>query len=363
MIIKIRPKKIVTVLILIPLFIIACFSYNIADYGQYFVAYERVNNNNFTGYQMEIGYIFLERMGALLHLDFVTFRAIYIAIALILLINSVKAYTNENPLAVLTLYFIYPFFLDIVQIRHLMAISIVIFCLRFLEQWSFKNMLFYIIGIFIATTQHSIAILYLLLLLVYIDLEITKFFKYVVIAIGIEVFVASRLYSEGIINRLYLLICERLLKIRNAGAFMLARTDAVNKYYILMTAILAFLLWILWDRSHNSYKQINIETNGKFDFLYRISLLSLCFIPLININDHLARANRGLMIIIYIVFTIYARKKQTTSVRKWVYKAFPLAVSVICFYMFLSSRSQQHYETVTQPLFQNNYFIEWLFKQ
>ena len=58
--IKIGKTKILYLLIIISMLVIACFSYDMADYQQYMISYGRIANNISTGYRMEFGYIFKE---------------------------------------------------------------------------------------------------------------------------------------------------------------------------------------------------------------------------------------------------------------------------------------------------------------
>ncbi len=363
MIIKIKKGTILTVLLCVPLFIIACFSYDMSDYSQYTVSYNRIANGITTGYQMETGYIFAEKLASLLRMDFRVFRGIYIALALALLIISVWEYAKETTLFALLLYAIYPFLLDVVQMRHLMAVAITIYCIRFLKERSRGNILRYCIGMLLAVSQHTIAFFYFFFLLAYIKNDIRKFYRAILVVIAIEIVAMLGLNSGGVITRFYEFLFSGLLTIRGAGAFSLAKTVAVTKYYILMFGILFFLFLILQDKSNTSFEKINLSTEGMYDLLFRISLISLTFIPFTNINDHLARANRGLFVIIYIVFIEYAKRKRATSFKRMLYRLFPLGLTTLCFFMFLSPRSEAHWETVTMPTLTNNYFIESLFEK
>lgn len=357
---KIRIKKgtCSCVLLCMLLYILACFSYGMSDYSQYITSYNRILNGITTGYQMEFGYILAEQIGKVLHLSFPVFRGIYIALALTLLLTSIREYAKESRTIVIILYAIYPFLLDVVQMRHLMAVAITIYCIRYLKIFNKGNVIHYCIGMLLAVSQHTIAVFYFAFIIIYKKIDIKKFYKSILLILSIEIIAMFSLTAGGVITRIYDFLFSRLLAIRGAGAFSLVRTDAPLKYYVMMAGILLFLSLIIFDHSNTNIDNINKETDRLYDVLLKVSLISLTFIPFVNINDHLARANRGLFVIIYIVFVKYAERKLSVSLRRFLYKLLPLGLAVLCFFMFLSPRSASHWETVTIPILSNNYFIE-----
>lgn len=356
--VRIRKKSVRFILMFIPILIIACFSYGMSDYNQYLISYDRIKNGNMSGYQMEFGYIFIEKAGSLLKLDFVAFRAIYLGVAMILFMLSVYRYTNKEYVSVVLSYFIYPFLLDVVQIRHFMATAIIIYSLKFLQTRSKKNLIFYCIGVVIAASQHLFALMFLFLLITYLDIDIIKFFKIVIMILILETILIFGIARNGFISDLYSKVVGVLFNVRAGGYLFVESNVSIYKFYLLLIVLLLFWTYMLFD---GLFTELNESTDGKFEWMYRISLIAFCYIPFTYINNQFLRLFRSLIVIIYITLFTYSKRYKPLTLKNLAYKIIPIVVAVLCFVMFLSPRSLNHWENVTIPIFTNNYFIEMIF--
>ena len=104
------------------------------------------------------------------------------------------------------------------------------------------------------------------------------------------------------------------------------------------------------------------EQYRRFIWMLKISLASLCLIPLIQISDHFLRVFRALLIIISLTLFNFSKTYRLRSVGRVLYSAVPWVLISLYAFMFLSPRSEHYFIDVTVPILKNNYFVEWLVK-
>lgn len=149
---------------------VATFCYGIADEEVYLSRYTKPNM--WIG-ATEFGFNGLINICHKFNLDFIGFKGVIYAICLFCIGTTIYKIA-EYPNIVLMLYFICPFPLNVAQMRNYIATSIIIYFFRYiiLESnskviiWKLDlNDLKYIVGIIIATTMHTSALLWLIFLL------------------------------------------------------------------------------------------------------------------------------------------------------------------------------------------------------
>lgn len=144
-------------ILVITLIVIACNTLDIPDIEGYKMFYSGMN----TG--IEPGYVFLENLGIRFGLSFETFRSIFIVGSyLVLWIAVDRLKLNKN--IVFALYSVYPFTYDVIQLRNLLALSLVVLGISFLYTKDKGNKVKYVICIALATLFHSLMLIYLVLL-------------------------------------------------------------------------------------------------------------------------------------------------------------------------------------------------------
>lgn len=147
-----KKSKIVLSLLITISFIMAWLSNDQYDYVNYEFAYN--NPQSFEAQRFEYGYRFLMEIGRLVNLDYSQFRAVYSAVALLIMVCALRYYTkNINfPLAVgmvIPLIYLYP-----IQ-RFLMATAIILFFSRYLVEESRIGIVKYLAGVALAGSLHS----------------------------------------------------------------------------------------------------------------------------------------------------------------------------------------------------------------
>lgn len=166
-----KRSKIGFYILLIWMWILFSFNTNSADFEMYKGYYElgRVYSSYYDG--IEILYKISNDLGNLLNLNFIQFKMIYSGIALILLNIAIKRLTTNFSFA-LGCYFIFPYLIDIVQIRHFMASIIILLAITVLKDRDKKSYIKYYILNMIAIGFHNISIVFLIIpLLNYISVK------------------------------------------------------------------------------------------------------------------------------------------------------------------------------------------------
>ena len=153
-------------------FLLVMFGLNYANPD--YMAYENIYKMSGGGYEplFALACTFFSS----LHLSFQGMLFCWSAIGLALIASTVLLY-SPYPSFVFALYLIYPFCMDIVQIRSFMAGAIIIYSLRFIiryhkdDRHEKKEILFFALAVLIATGIHYSAVLYGILLLLFCDIE------------------------------------------------------------------------------------------------------------------------------------------------------------------------------------------------
>lgn len=137
------------------------FATNIPDYIGYLLCYESASVQNTSQYYLdafEPGYRMLNYLFSNLGLNFDQFRMIIFILCYILIMSTIKKYIAKQNI-VFSLYLIFPFCMDCIQIRNFIGSAIIIFSLRYLFTKN-KEVKKFLIGCFIATLFQSTMIVY-----------------------------------------------------------------------------------------------------------------------------------------------------------------------------------------------------------
>ena len=283
------------------LIIIVSNTTNIPDYLTYKHIYESSSQN------FELGYQVLQTIAHSAGLNFETFRVC------VLLLSFVLMYFGLKKLQVginvpFSLYAIYPFTMDVIQYRNMLAISIIIFSLHYLLKPGKKNTVKYIIGVLVAFSIHVLSIVYLLLLIANYKSEkktrrqliIVLFAASIIFSIvmkmftGVKILVTSYLfffnsdkatvYSRGIINWGFLY-------------FWLMHLGFVASAYFLKDSVSEDLCG-------------NLDDNNLLPkhFIW-YDLVIACTLPLCLININFYRIYRNLLLFNYVQSEFYLRGK------------------------------------------------------
>lgn len=311
-------------------YLIAITNYQNADYEAYYVMYKLCKKSQFW---IEKGYWLIENIFYDFEIDFFWFRAIYLTIAYLLILKTILHFSS-SPQLVSILYFLFPFLLDIVQLRNFMASAIVMYSLHFLERKDRKGTLYFLICIILASTQHKTAMCY-------------------VILIGVKYWNCQRIKKISIYGTL------------GISTFILVLYMIFPQITILLSDI--FEKRFVWEK-YNMTKGIVWTLAGvvlelyiiyaipkhKNDILYKVSMLSCIFLPLILLKFDMYRIYRNLVLTNYLIL---CSKTKCTKVS--LNNIVAITYSLFLFTVQLSSKNIGNYETVTYSILTYNYFFDF----
>lgn len=155
-------SKIVTYIIAFYMWSLIAFNIGTSDYyafeEMFYYAFEARYANH------EPGFLFLCQVMNRSGFTFLQFRMVIAGIIVFLFLEGMRPFTRHLNYA-LALFLIFPFGGTVSGLRHSMAVSIIVFFIRYIFIEKKSEVLKYILGVMLATLFHYSAIIYLLFLL------------------------------------------------------------------------------------------------------------------------------------------------------------------------------------------------------
>lgn len=323
------------------MWILISFAKDVADYASYSSNYYAIGKGLRLD-RFEILFTTLIVISNKLGFTYNHFIIILSTIELIIIFSFVIRYSNR-PCMVLTLYFIFPFFYDIVQIRNALSYAIILFGIRYLENYSTTNLFKYLFTVLIASMIHSSAIFYLSYILVYHN-SLKKIIRFVLIIFIIELMMIF--FMPGLIFR--------ILSVLSVDLSYLSNNIDISK--MIQYSIVSLVLILITS------KIIHHDYNNKIDVLIKVSPFILITTPFMIYNQVFYRFFRNSLLIFYIIFL--DKKKANTNhlkikMKKTEFLTFA-TVLIISLYFYNSqlSSSAPGYELLTKAIFENNDVIK-----
>ncbi len=352
-----KESKAVFAIVFIWLWILMAFSSGNAD--------EITNQTryyNLTSYSgmTEIGYKTLMGFFAGRGVPFEVYKCIISFVELLLIGSSVWKLTKNKNL-VLALYFLFPFCMDVVQMRNTMGLSIVIFVLRFLVddnnlnrngvKRKVSNDMLYLIGIIIASCFHFANIIYLILLLA----KRMKLRTLVFSLLGIS------MVGLVLINPVMLVSIGEKIGLGTKVKAILASTDLSNNalFHITLNRVVIYFIMFLMTYYFivkRSKRNDKLKGNGLItkDLALKVNIAILIIIPLMQYSVDFYRCQIGLSIFNYAFFSGYILPEKLFKIKvsnvlliSWLYVG-----AIINLYLLVLGNNNIH--TVFWPLFNNN---------
>lgn len=271
----------------------------------YFIAIKTVNLPDIKNYnylylgdlsKSEIGFKFFISLSHLLNLSFFQFRAVIIAISYIFIWMSLQK-MELNKSLVLAMYSLFCYNLDVIQIRNLLALSIILYSITFIVLPTKNSILKYIIGISLASLFHVVSILYFLLLLTHSNFIKRKFFKqfillFFVVSILISLFLKIFSSSDMILINLF-----RMVDIEKADFYL---SEEINNGFLVYWFMhIFFLISSLYIRKSYYYLKEKNHVSILLDKIFWINMVISVFLPLCILNLNFYRIFRNLLLLNY----------------------------------------------------------------
>ena len=352
------PKsKRITVLIFVYLLFIGVFA---PDKDGYKLLYLNPKD-----YSCEYGFKFLISICKAIHLSYYVFKTIYVSAILVLLIKGIQFFTEKANI-VLALYIIYPFWIDMIELRSALGMSLVLFGLRYLFKGNnkVKSLGLYSLFVILAASLHQSMYVYLVLILIlYLDNKKCL----IATAVGFGVFYALN-------SPILLPVIDFISRFVSVSAM---KTYILTQYHIYSSLHLVFWIMlrivpvvffrILVKQKRTEYVlEINKNeyTLDNFEFFYKASMLLIMFLPFEFRKIEFERIYRLVFIYIYIGissrYTISCNslckiKKRTLLITL----IFIIYMGCAMYYFFISNTSESvpYFYSVFRPVFENNVLL------
>ena len=282
-------------------------SYNMADYENYCGFYASSINFDFDffdyggalwfGYSRDSGYTLINYYANYSGFNYIEFKTILSLLCMLALSYWVYRLSN-NCICFLILYLIYPFFMDVIQIRNYIVEIILFYALYDLSQN--KNTIKYVLFVLIAASFHSLALVYL-----------PFAFFYALSGNFIVVKLKKMLLLLGAMMPIYAPYIEEnmeligLLLSNDSGIQHYERYTTVSMGYGYLYAYLFILIVIIYLRK---YKNIFMHNNF-FHVVYDMYFYLLMLSPLYAVNGNMTRIPRNLMLPLFVIMSMTEWRK------------------------------------------------------
>jgi len=331
-------SRVIKLLLLIMMWILFWGNFQSADYSNYLMRYNYIMQTGNIITSNQIGFWLLMKIATIFGLEYNQFLMLLSILALLLIVSTVEKFTTK-PQLVYILYFIYPFLLDIVQVRHFLAMAIVVFSLRYLSNDGIQNSIKFIIGILIAYSIHYISIIFIPLILLK-NIKIKKLYLIIFIFLIIGIPLAY--------TNLYQIIASYFVPLKIVELYF---SDRVKIGFLLQF----FIQTVIFVMVHLSkrFLEKNESTNQFINTIYKTNLYLFLLFPLYIINGTFERAYRMIFIPNCIIFSIaFTKTKKNTKVL-FLMVLLVFVFILFIYYIYIPSRC-----TVFFPVFENNLLIK-----
>lgn len=349
-----RNNKYLYVVQIVFLWLVAANNTWNADYTNYINGYRFMFN--YHGLISEPIYWLLARISYFAGLDFQGFRYLFFGIAYIVLGIGIWKLA-EFPNIIMGLYFLYPFSVDVIQMRGLMANAFAIIMVweirEFVNKGKRRGLSLSILFIVLAAGFHYSAIAFAIVYLAILSKQtfrkhFPKFVGLGIIAIAIMVIFSSRINGKLI----ELGILEKAISYQSYDY-------KIGGYLISVFALRCIFILICWlaiysPKKENAVNGCEMLLSNQFLFRCTILLSLYAFLELF-VSMEIERISRVALILGYILLTdtaVISRKNNY-----WAIKVLMMMFVVVYFYIMYFrhfSASTNWFNYAFTPIFENN---------
>lgn len=306
-----------------------------------------------------------------LKLDINQYRLILAIIGLGIMYKTVNKYI-KNPMIYYLLYFLYPFMMDVVQVRNFLVMCILLCSFGYLLEKNRKNIIKYIILILIASSIQKTALVYLPLIFIH-KIEDKKIMRKIIIVL------ASVSLIIGMNGRLVSIIGSMLLNtvsdnLEGSAGFLTRNTQ--YGWIILWGEQIVNVCLVYWCKkiflgSQKLYCQYKNRLKISYDYgvqffniLYWCNIYLFCFCPLYVLNINFYRIMRNVMVINILGFClIWEISKVLKRQYRFLYRFVVFGYAVFMFYVnFFYNGGGEYIDSILKPMFKENWIMQMLLK-
>lgn len=291
---------------------------------------------------VEIGFTFLMNVSNRLGFTYAQFWGIVATFILFVISWFIERYAI-NKIYVVLLFLLYPYIVDITVIRNFIAMAIVLWAIHFLikEEIGKRDIVKYIVSVFVASLFHRIALVYLLLIMIKFEYSKLKYYINILILIeSVFIFVFTDIFK----------VLERFIP--KLSVYLESGLQG-TKFYTKIFLFLYLVLMIAFEKyvflhptkfKNNEHAIFNKQA-------LKILRVTDLFIPICVFEMDFYRIPRNMLLIFYIVMC-----NHTVSGRSGAFKIKLIGVILIGFVITLSYvlLFMNSYNSIVKVIFQNN---------
>ena len=265
----------------------------------------------FLGMARDPGYALLNYIGNIVGLDYSMFRLITSCFYLLLLYQFIIKY-KVNTSLVLVLYLIYPFLMDIIQVRNFFIESLLICAMYlYIKNPGVRGKWEYVIFLLIAGMFHSFAFLYIPFILFdrWMSYRYLKYICYMFIALGLFM----PIYADYIMGKwpmfLTLFLSYDLSGLDHYAGYLGTGTliKYIDSYGLL---VLMTVMVYVFNRIHIIRENTDAFHERMRRVLFRFFLYMMCFLPFVPVFTELGkRGARNLLIFFFVLIADTIRNR------------------------------------------------------
>ncbi|HFI0306650.1 TPA: EpsG family protein [Streptococcus suis] len=317
-------SKLVTFSMSVFLILLGAFNTINPDFINYRNFYILSGLGSYTGAIREPGFSLLSRLVWFFGLDYTGFLVIVFLICISFTVLGTAYYTDRINL-VLSFCMFYPLLINFVQFRFFLGNVIVFFALRFITKEKLEPIKF-IICIIIATSFHTISVIYLTLLFLLIKDSFKRNFLLVT-----ALFVFGILYSTSLISN-FVNSGDKLAYYISGNAISLTR--------VIRTGLFAISNFVMLGILRTSYR---FKEDSKYVYsIEAAAILSFVFYFLVLINNEFERVLRLGYIFLFILVVNYLWDRRN----RLDYRLFLLVISSVSFVTYIYTQYYFRYAGV-----------------
>lgn len=348
-------------LIMMPVFIIGLsilvgLTYDVPDYGAYeryfslaqYISFENFDEATSQYYKVnnDIGYMFLNSLGYDVGLTYSEFR--FVSTLLCMLVIAIVVYKLTHNIAlVLIMYLIYPFTMDVCQVRNFIAEAVLLVATYFFASAGKKRYVIFAAFILLATSIHKAFVLYLPFIFFFYARSQKKL--YFIYKICFLIGLAMPLYESFIIGRYeeILLLMQSTTDEMNSSAQGYLSGETRYGFLVAYAKVMIMLL-IIRHIKNNSDKILSDLKRRYVEITYSLLEYMCIIMPVIGITATMWRYPRNLLIPLAICCAIYLENKTR-------YRIGLTTLFCLCFWVIAALESGGDFSLLWNIL-QNNYF-------
>lgn len=358
---RIRPN-IIPVIIAVILAIVMGGATEIPDYETYLLAYAHGGTTAGTEFIFDF-FVKICKACGMSYAEFRIATAILGLFVLYISIYRVEKILSINGTMLWALYMLYPFALDVVQIRNFLAMAFILCAFTFLAENTTKSKIIYVILVLIATGFQTVGIVFFPL--IYLDTIIHKKFFRNLLIIMVLIAIYVGLNRSIVIKALQEVENGFLSGDNRISSYMFSQTGwgwLVFWGQQLVNCIFTYVFASVYNKS-NSQNDSSISTNMKERLcmdsdlfvkrIYWANIYLTLFVGLYVINGNYARIMRNITVINDIAFLLYLREGKHLKNKIFVATVYIMyIVTQILIYIWIP-----HYMDIIVPLFTNNWIL------